>query len=229
MLTASLTTLATDAGDSGVLLPVALVSGAMLWRLHSRRLAWMLLRSVALAGAVIAALKLLFLSCLLHGIPDLTSPSGHACMSVVVYGAVATLAARGRPRWLQALIAVVALLLVALIAATRLMLGVHSRTEVLVGLAVGAVALAWFARSYARVPPLRMDAAVFGVAVLATVLLAFGVRLPAESFLRHLAKRMGDVCALVADGSAAPPAALLPQPERNTARTSSASARAVWS
>ncbi len=198
MLTASLSTLATDAGDSAALLPVALVSSALLWRLHSRRLAWLLLRSVVAAGAAIVLLKLLFLSCGLHWFAGFTSPSGHACMSAAVYGSLGMLLATGRPPWVRALLFAIVALVVATIAITRVRLGVHSWSEVLVGLAVGTAACAWFARSYARVEPVRVDGRVFGAAVLATVLLAFGARMPAESFLRHLAKRMGDACTFAA-------------------------------
>ncbi len=242
MLGSSLTRFITDAGDSGVLLPIALVGVATLWLFHSRRLALLLLRSVVLAGAFIVALKLLFLSCGSHWQPGLTSPSGHACLSAVVYGTLGTVVAAGRPPAVRAAVALVVIAWVAVIALSRVYLGVHTMIEVLVGLAVGGAAQLWFAWSYARMKPLRIDLKVFSVALTATVLVAFGVRLPVESVIRHLAKRLGDRCDLVAAVPTAGPALPEPwavrfradaaparQPGCSSASTSSASSRAVCS
>jgi membrane-associated phospholipid phosphatase len=186
----------TDAGDSGVLVPVVLVSAGVLWFFHSRRVAWLQLRSVLAAIAVIAVLKLMFLSCGVHWGAVLTSPSGHACLSMVVYGTLASLLAGGRPPAARAAIYAVTGLVVGAIAVTRVALGVHTWIEVVVGLLVGGLAFAWFAWSYTRLGPQRLQLRSFGLAVLLTAVVVFGVRLPAESFLRHLARRMGDNCAL---------------------------------
>lgn len=202
------TIFATNVGDSGVLLPVALVSAAVLWFFHSRRLAWLLLRSVLFAALAIAVLKLWFLSCGAHWFLFISSPSGHACMSAVVYGVLASLLARAQPARVQWVLYGSALLIVTAVAATRVALGVHTLPEVLIGTLVGALAYAWFAVSYARMPPVALDYRIFGVALAASVLLAYGVRLPAESLLRHLARRLGENCALIVpvhrDGPAAP-------------------------
>jgi membrane-associated phospholipid phosphatase len=184
----------TDVGDSGLLLPVALVGVGTLWFFHSRRLAWLLLRSVLLACVLIAALKILFLSCAAHWATGLSSPSGHACLSAVVYGTLATLIAGGRPALLRAAVYLLAAGFVAAIAVSRVLLGVHTWLEVLVGLAVGLLAQLWFAWSYARMEPMRLDLKTFGAALVATLLVAFGIRLPAESLIRHMAKRLGEKC-----------------------------------
>lgn len=199
-----LTMLITDAGDSGVLLPMSIVGIAMIWIFHSGRLAWLLARSVLFASIVIALLKLLFLSCGAHWQLGLISPSGHACLSAVVYGSLGTIFAAGRPAWQRVAINVMAALVVAAIALTRIKLGVHTWPEVLVGVAVGVVAHLWFARSYARMQPLQVDAKTFGVALTATMLIAFGVRLPAESFLRHLARHVGENCQIAYEQPGSP-------------------------
>jgi membrane-associated phospholipid phosphatase len=223
----SLSILFTDAGDSGFLLPMALVGVAMLWFFHSRRLAWLLLRSVLLAGFLITALKVLFLSCAAHWVPGLLSPSGHACLSAVVYGTLGTVFA-ARPWPARALIGTLVVLFVATIAVSRVTLGVHTLLEVAVGLIVGGLAHWWFAHSYAKMAPLRVDAKTFGVALTVTVLVAFGVRLPAESFIRHLARRIAFSCdgAVAASGHRAVAA---PQPPRSRTIRSSAKERALWS
>jgi membrane-associated phospholipid phosphatase len=235
----------TDAGDSGVLLPIALVGVVTLWFFHSRRLAWLLLRSVLLAGVLITILKVLFLSCGAHWAAGLTSPSGHACLSAVVYGTLATLFAGGRTLPVRIAVYACAAAFVAAIAASRVALGVHTWLEVLVGLSIGLLAQLWFAWSYARTDPLRIDLKTFGAALVATLLVAFGIRLPAESIIRHMAKRLGEKCMAAAprvvppgsfvagDGSArdgvgpVSAAGTSAQPLLSSACTSSASARAV--
>lgn len=194
MGTSALIHLATDLGDSGLLLPVALVGVVLLWFLHSPRLSWVLLRSVLLAGVLIAALKILFLSCGARWVSGLVSPSGHACLSAVVYGAVATLYAAGRPPPVRVLTGAVAVAFVAFISVTRVALGVHTPLEVLVGLAVGGIALAWFIHSCAQLPPLRVGGGALAMAMAVTVMFAFGVRLPVESAIRHVARRVAFSC-----------------------------------
>ncbi len=192
--------LITEAGDSGVLLPLALVSAAMLWLYHSSRAAWLLLRSVLAACTLIALLKLLLLACGAHwhigqfGQTSLVSPSGHACLSAAVYGSLGSLVAAGRPVLARLAIGVLVFLLVGTIAVSRVALGVHSWAEVLVGLLVGLSAQLVFAYSYFRAQPLRIDLKIFAMTISATVLLAFGVRIPAESLIRHLAKHMSESC-----------------------------------
>jgi len=224
----TLNALITDAGDSGFLLPMALVGVAMLWFFHSRKLAWLLLRSVLLAGLLITALKVLFLSCAAHWVPGLVSPSGHACLSAVVYGTLGTVLAAGRPPSVRALITVLVVVFVGIIAVSRVTLGVHTLLEVMVGLMVGALAHWWFARSYAKMKTLRVDAKTFGLALTVTLLVAFGVRLPAESFIRHLARRIAFSCDGVAAAPGANPVAVPQLPRSRTIR-SSAKERAVWS
>ena len=80
----------TDFGDSAVTVPLALLVFVFLWGVGARRIAlgW----AVATGGcaATMGALKVLFTACGPE-IADITSPSGHTAMSVVVYGALATL------------------------------------------------------------------------------------------------------------------------------------------
>ncbi|HEY0970310.1 MAG TPA: phosphatase PAP2 family protein [Gemmatimonadales bacterium] len=70
-------------------------------------------------------------------------PSGHASSAAVVYLTVAYLAARlQRRRWARWLTMAIAVVLVVLIAASRLVLGVHYPSDVVAGMALG---LAWAA------------------------------------------------------------------------------------
>lgn len=65
-------------------------------------------------------------------------PSGHAMSAAIVYFAVAYLAARLHKRkWARWLVMTAALVLVALIAFSRLYLGVHYPSDVIAGIAIG--------------------------------------------------------------------------------------------
>jgi membrane-associated phospholipid phosphatase len=68
----------------------------------------------------------------------------------------------------RALIGTLVVLFVATIAVSRVTLGVHTLLEVAVGLMVGGLAHWWFAHSYAKMAPLRVDAKTFGVALTVT-------------------------------------------------------------
>jgi undecaprenyl-diphosphatase len=68
-------------------------------------------------------------------------PSGHAMSAAIVYSTVAYLAARlHKRRWARWLVMTAAFVVIALIAVSRLYLGVHYPSDVVAGLAIG---LAW--------------------------------------------------------------------------------------
>lgn len=177
-------------------MPLSLISAALVWLWHSGRAAWLLLRSVLLAVVAVTVLKVLFLSCAAHWQPDLVSPSGHACLSAAVFGSLGIVAAAGRGAFSRLVIALVVALLVAIIASSRVLIRVHTWTEVIVGLLVGVLALLLFAWSYMRTAPPRIELVTFGVTLLATMMLTFGIRLPAESVIRHVARNIGENCEL---------------------------------
>ena len=67
-------------------------------------------------------------------------PSGHAALSIVVYGFLAFLLAHGKPRWEKVALAVPAVSIAALIAFSRLYLGAHWFSDVIASVGLG---LAW--------------------------------------------------------------------------------------
>ncbi len=69
-------------------------------------------------------------------------PSGHTTLSVVVYGFMAFLLARGRPAWQRIVIAVSAGLVILAVSGSRIYLGVHWFSDVVASLSLG---LAWLA------------------------------------------------------------------------------------
>lgn len=130
----------TNFGDSAVLLPVATI--LLLWLGRRASALWWVL-GVATTAGLIAILKLYFLACPLGD--NLQSPSGHAGLGVVVYGGFAAVIARDRPViWHRAALWCAVGGLVLGIAASRLLLGLHSLPEVGIGCVVGGVGLLVF-------------------------------------------------------------------------------------
>jgi membrane-associated phospholipid phosphatase len=136
--------LVTELGGTIVLVAVAVLTAASLARLGRRHDAALVL--VALVGAEILtwSLKALFqrerptFDDPLATASSFSYPSGHALVSVVVYGALAYLLLAGRsgPRG-GAVVAAFAALVVLAVGFSRLYLGVHYLSDVLAGYAVG--------------------------------------------------------------------------------------------
>ena len=135
---------ATELGDVQVLLPVILASLAwFVWcRLWRTCLNW--LAAVGVAQVLVKLLKVA-----LHrprpglfydGVESFAFPSSHATMSVVAYGFLAFLICRKQRAAARLLIAATTALCIALIALSRLYLGVHWASDVIAGASFG---LAW--------------------------------------------------------------------------------------
>jgi membrane-associated phospholipid phosphatase len=182
----------TDFGDPAVLLPLSLVF--FLWLLMTRRLTtamiWLLI--VAASNAVLAILKVYFLACPAGA--ALHSPSGHTCFSILVYGSVTVaLALAVKRRWMRNLIIGLGALFVAAIAMSRLLLGIHSALEIVLGAAIGGVGVAAFTATYhrganRRAPVLQLALVVVFVVV---AFIFHGEQVRAEGFLRYLGWEMG--------------------------------------
>jgi membrane-associated phospholipid phosphatase len=83
----------------------------------------------------------------------LSFPSGHAAASTVFYGALSALAfARWRSRAIRALALGLAAAMVLLVTFSRVYLGAHYVSDVVAGVAVGAVCLALFLAPWGRAP-----------------------------------------------------------------------------
>ncbi|WP_445634450.1 Phosphatidic acid phosphatase type 2/haloperoxidase domain-containing protein [Nostoc sp. DSM 114161] len=104
---------------------------------------------IATSGAMVlmALLKLLFgrarptLWKWIINVGHPSFPSGHAMLSLVVYGLIAYLFAKQYPQWQKQIFTLTAILILA-IGFSRLYLGVHWPTDVFVGYAVGLLCLA---------------------------------------------------------------------------------------
>jgi membrane-associated phospholipid phosphatase len=172
----------TDFADQAVVIPVVLAVAVALavqgWRRGA--LVWLLV----VAGTFTATLtfKLMFLTCSpLFGPIDIHSPSGHVAAATVVSGGLAAMLTRRRASILP-----VAVLAAIVIGLSRLVLGMHSLPEVVVGALIGlagAVALMRFSG-----PSPRLQIAPL-IAVIVVAALFHGLHLPAEAAIRHTAFR----------------------------------------
>lgn len=174
----------TNLGDAAVLLPLAGLMLFFLLSVRRRREALRWLAAVALCVGSTAMLKIYFFDCPV-GV-DLSSPSGHASLSTLVYGAAIVVVAAecgGPPRLLVICIGVALIFAIAL---SRVLLGAHSPDEVVLGVLIGAASLALFAQAYlaalgknlAAVPLRR-----FVVAAIVLIVALHGHQLHAEELL----------------------------------------------
>jgi membrane-associated phospholipid phosphatase len=173
----------TDFADQAVILPLVLATAVALavqgWRRGA--LVWLLV--VAATFLAMLGLKLIFLSCSpLFGPMDVHSPSGHVAAAMVVAGGLAAMLSRRRSTILPS-----AVLAAVVIGVSRLVLGMHSLPEVVVGALVGltgAAALLRFAG-----PPPRLNIAPLMAVIVVVATLFHGMHLPAEAAIRHTALR----------------------------------------
>ena len=140
----------TDFGDLAVLLPLSALLAVWLMRRSLRAGAWWLAAFMLCAGGT-ALLKICFVAC--SPLSELQSPSGHASLATLVYGAIGGIAALRWQGWRRAIILAATASFVLAIALSRVALGHHAPPEVVLGLVIGGGSLALFLRGYDRVPP----------------------------------------------------------------------------
>ncbi|TDR89302.1 phosphatase PAP2 family protein [Enterovirga rhinocerotis] len=157
--------------DSALLLPASALLFLYLAVLREWRLALAFALCLAAAGGATVALKLVFHACG-HAIANarVVSPSGHVAFATFFYGALALLLTADRPLLLRRLAQIGVLLLALAVAISRVRLGAHTRSEVVIGFMVGGGALALFAVLHARLGKPAISwipiAAGFAVAVI---------------------------------------------------------------
>jgi len=188
----------TDFADQAVILPVLLTVSLVLslqrrWRVFA---AWL----TAIPGVlgVLLVLKIIFYACgwLLPAFgPDrwaLKSPSGHTASAAVTYGAIVALtAARTKPAAISPVLTtfLAAVFLALVVGATRVQLGAHSLSEVVVAAGIGTLGALAFVVIAGRHVTERSGAPVIAGALL-TLLLFHGYHLPVEGTLQRNAAQM---------------------------------------
>ena len=119
-------------------------------------------------------------------IDEFSFPSGHAAMTIVVYGFLAFLLGHGKPISKHGAFALVAAAIATLVAFARLYLGVHWMSDVIAGFGLGVAWIALLGIGYiqhVREPPLRTAPVV---AIVVAVLALFGAPYAARHHARDL-------------------------------------------
>jgi membrane protein DedA with SNARE-associated domain/membrane-associated phospholipid phosphatase len=166
----------TELGDSVV---IALVAAAVLAWLVWRRnwhAAWYWGAAVGFGQLAASLIKLVLqrprpITDIYNGISSYSFPSGHATMSMVVYGFLAVLIARHLSSSYRWIVYALAALLISSISISRLYLGAHWLSDVLGGLSLGLAWVSLLGIAYVRHPsPEPLPRSLPGVAILVLVL-----------------------------------------------------------
>ena len=180
----------TELGDSKVVMPVAAAGLAALLVMRRWRAALFVLIATAGAAAFVGGVKGVIQRPrpvqIYDGLVQYSFPSGHASMSIVLYGTLAFLLAYGAPVTWRRRVAFLALALVALIAFSRVYLGAHWLSDVLAGLAFGMAWVALLAMIYVRGRPAPVPASAFAGLLLVAIVAAGAVHM-----VNDLAKETG--------------------------------------
>jgi membrane-associated phospholipid phosphatase len=173
----------TDFADQAVILPVVFAIAIVLAMQGWRRGALVWLGVVFGTFGVMLVLKLVFLACTpLFDPIDIHSPSGHVAAATVVAGGLAALLTRRRTSIIP-----VAVLAAVVIGFSRLVLGMHSLPEVVLGAFVGLAGAAAL-QALAGTPPALRPARLFAVVIIVAALF-HGMHLPAEAAIQRSAVR----------------------------------------
>lgn len=173
----------TDFADQAVVIPLVLAVAVALalqgWRRGA--VVWLLVVATTFAATLVG--KLIFLGCSpVFGPMDVQSPSGHVAASTVVAGGLAAMLTRRQSSILPA-----ALVAAVVIGFSRIVLGMHSLPEVIIGAVIGLAGAAALLRFAGRPPALLLGPLIAVIMVVAAVF--HGLHLPAEAAIRHTALR----------------------------------------
>jgi membrane-associated phospholipid phosphatase len=184
----SLLNTVTDVADTAVMVPVALAISLQMYVTGFRRIALIVLLSLFLAAGAIGTLKVVIGGCdVIRTHVGMRSPSGHAALSAAVLLPTSALIASHFESWKRYLPLLAAALTIALITASRVLLGHHSGVEAVVGLIVGVsigAPISWY---ILRLQPKALQVLPILVLVLIVTLSLIGTRAPSESFVHVLA------------------------------------------
>ncbi|MEQ1697914.1 MAG: phosphatase PAP2 family protein [Hyphomicrobiaceae bacterium] len=166
----------TGLGDAHVVMPVTLAGLVALAGFKRWRAALYLMTATAGAAIFVAGVKRVIQRprpvAIYDGLAEYSFPSGHACMSVVLYGFLAMLLVQAAvPGW-RRVIAFATLLLIAMISFSRLYLGAHWLSDVAAGIAFGIAWIALLTILYLRHDAIPAPAPVFASVLLAAFVIA---------------------------------------------------------
>lgn len=169
----------TGLGDAAVVLAVAFAAVAVLAFAQRSRAILFLITAIAGAAAFVGGIKRFIHRprplAMYDGVAEYSFPSGHATMSVVLYGFVAILLLQSAPaRWRRE-IAFGTLSLIVMIGFSRVYLGAHWLSDVVAGMAFGVSWVSLLALLYWRVPQPQVPPLLFAAVTAGTLVIAGGV------------------------------------------------------
>ena len=180
----------TGFGDSAITGAFAVVMAVFFLIAKERRVAFALIAAFLLSVVLIALGKIILYSrcnALPFAFLDLGSPSGHTALSVAVYGTFAiivSLAQTGKRRILPYLFAVP---FISLIALSRVVLGFHTKGDVLIGLSTGILTCLVVWRLFLKGEKIHCR---WGLLMLAGLLIfrLLGLHFPAEDIINAISE-----------------------------------------
>lgn len=193
-------TFLTDMGDSLVLGAFSLTLAVYLLASGSRREAAAAVAGYGLPALIITSLKLAFYTCLVQ-VEGIVSPSGHAALSTGFLGICGLMALKLCPHIWRSLVPLALLAVIIGICVSRVVLGMHTLGDVLVGASVGLgsvilisqfilrrkVVVAAGNGNALREKPVHL--AYLLMAMVMVGFLSYGVNPPSDRFLREIAKQ----------------------------------------
>lgn len=167
----------TEVGSARVALPVIVAVALLLMLKRCWRTLGYWLSTVAFAQALVWVFKLTLgrarPTAIYDGVERFSFPSGHVASSIVLYGFLAVLIARGRVPPVKWTAALTALLLIGFVSFSRLYLGAHWMSDVLGSLTLGTAWVALLSFAYLQharnehVPVLSLAGVALGTLLLA--------------------------------------------------------------
>ena len=176
----------TNLGDPLLLMAAGLLLLAYMVRRGCRRTALLWLQAFAVSVVLVALSKIALLR-LGHAVLDANSPSGHTGLSAAFYLCTAVALGRAMTRGARFTLIGAAAALALAIAATRVLLGAHDLSEIVIGLAIGiGAALSFAVRSAGEAALPAARAPLFAAFALVAVALN-GWHIDPEPSIRQLA------------------------------------------
>lgn len=180
---------ATALGDSGFLLPASGGLFAFLWSRGARRSAAAFALGLLICVLATIGAKLAFMACgpvrsTLH------SPSGHASLATMFFGSLAYVFVAAKRRGFSVLAAALCLLVIAVVAVSRIQLEAHSVSETVAGLALGASCFALFMRFGKLDERLDLRAPALALVALLAAVSILGASFSLEPQIENAARRL---------------------------------------
>jgi undecaprenyl-diphosphatase len=183
----------TSLGDDAVTGSLALAITAYLLIAKQKKAALTMALSFVFAVAILALGKIvLYNGCVKSAFFDLRSPSAHSALSLVICGLLAAFVSTSLIGWRRVIPYFVAAPLIALIAVSRFWLGIHTKSDVVFGLATGLAVSMVVWRLFMREEVVRCSWKKVLLILLAVLATTYGAHFSAEQMLALLSRSLRD-------------------------------------